>query len=152
MAITQGVSNSFKQELFLGVHDFRATGGDTFKFALYTSAANIGPTTTAYTISGESVGLNYPPGGATLTSLGTFLSGSTSFIDFQDFIFTNVTVTARGAMIYNTTPSAQSNANTPLTNPSVCIFDFGGDKQAIAGDMNVIFPAPTATSALIRIT
>ena len=93
MAITQGVCNSFKQELFLGVHDFRATGGDTFKFALYTSAANIGPTTTAYTTSGESVGTNYPAGGATLTSLGTFLSGSTSFIDFQDFIFTNVTVT-----------------------------------------------------------
>ena len=152
MAITQGIANSFKQELMLGVHDFRAVGGDTFKLALYTPTANLGPLTTAYTASNEVSSANYSAGGANLTNLGTSLSGSTAFLDFADLTFTNVTLITRGALIYNSTPSAADNNNVALTNPAVCVLDFGGDKQAVAGDVTIIFPTPSATTAIIRIT
>jgi hypothetical protein len=152
MAITQGIANSFKQELMLAVHDFRAIGGDAFKIALYTPAANLGPATTAYTASNEVTSPNYTAGGAALTNLGTALSGSTAFLDFADVTFTNVTLTTRGALIYNTTPSAADNNNVALTNPAVCVLDFGGDKQAVAGDVTIIFPTPSASTAIIRIT
>lgn len=152
MAITQAACNSFKQQLMLAVHDFRATGGDTFKLALYTASATLDANTTAYTASGESSGTNYPAGGGTLTRLGTFLTAPTAFLDFQDLTFVNVTVTARGALIYNSTPSANSESGSPLTNPSVCVLDFGGDKVATAGDFTIIFPAATSTTAILRIT
>lgn len=152
MAISQSICNSFKQELFLAVHDFRATGGDTFKLALYTAAATLGPTTTAYTASNEVTSPNYSAGGANLTNLGTFLTAPTAFLDFADLTFVNVTLTTRGCLIYNSTPSANDNSNNPLTNPSVCVLDFGGDKQAVAGDITIVFPSATATTALIRIT
>jgi len=152
MAIFQSITNNFKQQLLLGVHDFRATGGDAFKLALYTPAATLDTNTPAYTTSGEVIGPNYTAGGQTLTNLGTALSGNTSFLDFADVTFVNVTLTTRGCLIYNSTPSANDNANQPLTNPSVCVLDFGGDKQAVAGDVTIVFPAPTATTALIRIT
>lgn len=152
MAIFQGVCNSFKQQIFLGVHDFRAAGGDTFKLALYTAAATLSATTTAYTTSNEVTSLNYTAGGATLTNFGTFLTAPTAFIDFADLTFVNVTLTTRGCLIYNSTPSANDNSNNPLTDPSVCVLDFGGDKQAVAGDITIVFPAANATTALIRIT
>jgi hypothetical protein len=152
MAIVQNISNSFKQQILLGAHDFRATGGDVFKLALYTASADLGAGTTAYTTAGEVVGGNYVAGGLTLTNLGTGLSGGTSFLDFADLTFVNVTITARGCLIYNSTPSANDNANQPLTNPAVCVLDFGGDKQTVAGDLTIVFPAPTSSSALIRIT
>jgi hypothetical protein len=152
MAIVQSVTNSFKQQLLLGVHDFRATSGDTFKLALYTGAASLGADTTAYTTSGEVIGANYVAGGQNLTNLGTFLSGNTSFLDFADLTFVNVTVVARGCLIYNSTPSANDNSNNPLTNPSVCVLDFGGDKQTASGDLTIVFPTASSTSALIRIT
>lgn len=152
MAISQAACNSFKQQLMLSVHDFRATGGDTFKLALYTASATLGSGTTAYTTSGEAVGANYPAGGGTLTRLGTFLTAPTAYLDFQDLTFVNVTVTARGCLIYNTTPSANAEDGTPLTNPSVCVLDFGSDKTATAGDFTIVFPAATATTAIIRIT
>lgn len=152
MAIAQGIANSFKQQLMLAVHDFRPVGGDAFKFALYTSAANLSSATTAYTSSDEVVSPNYTAGGATLTNLGTFLSGPTAYLDFADYTFVNVTLTTRGALIYNSTPSANDNANAPLTNPAVCVLDFGGDKQAVSGDVTIIFPTPSNTTALIRIT
>jgi hypothetical protein len=152
MAITQGIANSFKQQLMLAVHDFRPTGGDAFKFALYTSAATLSASTTAYSATNEVTSVNYTAGGATLTNLGTALSGSTAFLDFADVTFTNVTLTTRGALIYNSTPSAADNSNVALTNPAVCVLDFGGDKQAVAGDITIIFPTPSASTALIRIT
>jgi hypothetical protein len=152
MAISQAACSSFKQQLLLGVHDFRATSGDTFKLALYTASANLGSATTAYTASGESSGANYSAGGNTLTRLGTFLTAPTAFLDFADLTFVNVTVTARGALIYNTTPSAAAEDGSPLTNPSVCVLDFGGDKTSTAGDFTIVFPAATSTTAIIRIT
>ncbi len=152
MAITQTITNSFKQQLLLGVHDFRAAGGDTFKLALYASSATLNAATPAYTSSGEVVGAGYTAGGENLTGQSTSLSGATAFLDFADLTFVNVTVNARGCLIYNSTPSANDNANQPLTNPAVCVLDFGGDKQTAAGDLTIVFPTPSATTALIRIT
>jgi hypothetical protein len=157
MAITQAMCTSFKAELMLGVHDFRVTaGGDTFKIALYTSAASIDANTTAYTSSSEVTGTNYTAGGNSLSNLGvvtsnTSASAGTGFTDFSDTTWTNATVTARGALIYNSTPSANSNANTTLVNAAVCALDFGSDKTATAGDFTIVFPAAANTTAIIRI-
>jgi hypothetical protein len=144
---------SFKGEILLSVHDFRATSGDTFKLALYTSSANLDATTTAYTATGEvsSSGTNYTTGGGTLTNLGVVTSGTTGFTDFADLTFANATITARGALIYNTTPSALSNGGSVLTNPAVAVLDFGSDKTSTNGDFTIIFPTPAASTAIIRI-
>lgn len=143
MAITQSICSSFKQELFEGIHNFDAVGGDTFYLALYTSAATLDDATTAYTTSGEvsSTGTNYPAGGGALTSLGVSLSGTTAFLDFNDLTFSTVTLTARGCLIYNSTEADKA----------VAVFDFGSDKTATDGDFTVIFPAPTAATAVIRL-
>lgn len=156
MAITQAMCTSFKAEILLAVHDFRATGGDTFKLALYTSSASIDANTTAYTASDEVSGTNYTAGGGSLTNLGVVTSNNTAstgtgFTDFSDLTFANATITARGALIYNSTPSANSNANTTLTNAAVCVLDFGSDKTSTAGDFTIIFPAATNAAAIIRI-
>ena len=155
MAITQAMSTSFKAELMLAVHDFRV-GGDTFKLALYTSSASIDANTTAYSASNEVVGTNYTAGGGTLVNLGVVTSNNnassgTGFTDFSDLTFANASITARGALIYNTTPSANSNANTTLTNAAVCVLDFGSDKTSTAGDFTIVFPAFDAANAIIRI-
>jgi hypothetical protein len=156
MAITQAMATSFKAELMLGAHDFRVTGGDTFKIALYTSSATIDANTTAYSSSNEVTGANYSAGGNTLSNLGVVTSNNTAsagtgFTDFSDTTWTNATITARGALIYNNTPSANSNANTTLTNAAVCALDFGSDKTSTAGDFTIIFPAAANTTAIIRI-
>jgi hypothetical protein len=140
----------------LAVHDFRATGGDTFKLALYTSSADLNANTTAYTTSNEVTGTNYTAGGGTLTRLGVVTSNNTAstgvgFTDFSDLTFANATITARGALIYNNTPSANSNANTTLTNAAVCALDFGSDKTSTDGDFTIVFPTATNTTAIIRI-
>ena len=156
MAITQAMTTSFKAEILLAVHDFRNTGGDTFKLALYTSSATIDANTTAYTASGEVTGTNYTAGGGSLTNGGvTATNGSSStgtgFTTFSNLTFSNATITARGALIFNTTPSANGTANTTLTNASVAVLDFGSDKTSTAGDFTIIFPANNSSSAIIRI-
>jgi hypothetical protein len=147
---------SFKAEIMLAVHDFRNTGGDTFKLALYTSSANIDANTTAYTVSNEVTGTNYTAGGGTLVNGGVTASNNsasagTGFTTFSNLTFANATITARGALIYNTTPSANGTANTTLTNAAVAVLDFGSDKTSTAGDFTIIFPAATNTTAIIRI-
>jgi hypothetical protein len=156
MAITQSMCTSFKAELLLGAHDFRATGGDTFKLALYDSSASIDANTTAYSATNEVTGSNYSAGGEVLTNLGVVTSENTAssgvgFTDFSDLTFSNVTVTARGALIYNTTPSADSNAGTTLTNAAVAVLDFGSDKSSTDGDFTIIFPTASNSAAIIRI-
>lgn len=156
MAITQTMCTSFKAELLLGCHDFRDASGDTFKLALYTSSASIDANTTAYTATNEATGTNYTAGGAALTNGGvtatnTNASAGTGFADFDDLTFSNVSITARGALIYNTTPSANGTANTALTNAAVAVLDFGADKTATDGDFTIIFPAADASNAIIRI-
>jgi hypothetical protein len=159
MAITQAMTTSFKAELLLGVHDFRPsaqTGADVFKLALYTSAATLDANTTTYSASNEASGSNYSAGGLALTNTGVTATNinantGTGFCDFSDLTFPNVSVTARGALIYNTTPSANSNANTTLTNASVAVLDFGADKTSTDGDFTIIFPTNDASNAIIRI-
>jgi hypothetical protein len=156
MAITQSMCTSFKAELLLGAHDFRVTSGDTFKLALYDSSASIDANTTAYSTTNEVTGSNYSAGGEVLTNLGVVTSENTAssgvgFTDFSDLTFSNVTVTARGALIYNTTPSADSNAGTTLTNAAVAVLDFGSDKSSTDGDFTIIFPTASNSAAIIRI-
>ena len=156
MPITQAMCTSFKAELMLAVHDFRVTGGDTFKLALYTSSADLNANTTAYSSTNEVTGTNYTAGGGTLTRLGVVTSNNTAstgvgFTDFNDLTFANSTITARGALIYNNTPSANSNANTTLTNAAVAVLDFGSDKTSTDGDFTIVFPTPSNTAAIIRI-
>ena len=146
MAITQAMCTSFKDELLEAVHDFRAVGGDTFKIALYSSAATLGASTTAYTTSNEvSASGSYSAGGGTLTNISPTTSGTTAFTDFDDISFTSATINARGALIYNTTPTHT------YTNPAVAVLDFGGDKISTAGTFTIQFPTASASDAIIRI-
>jgi len=141
MAISQAMCTSFKQELLVGTHNFTASSGNTFKLALYTSSASLGAGTTAYTSSGESSGTNYSATGSALTSVTPTTSGTTALCDFSDLTFSNVSITARGALIYNDTQSDKA----------VCVLDFGSDKTASAGDFTIVFPTADASNAIIRI-
>lgn len=137
---------SFKDQILEGVHDFRSSGGDTFKIALYSSAATLDATTTAYTSSNEVANSGtYSAGGGTLTNVSPTTSGTTAFTDFDDISFTSATINARGALIYNTTPTHT------YTNPSVAVLDFGGDKISTSGTFTIQFPAADASNAIIRI-
>jgi hypothetical protein len=147
LPITQAMCTSFKDQLLEGVHDFRSSGGDTFKLALYTSSANLDATTTAYTSSNEVANSGtYSAGGGTLTNVSPTTTGTTAFTDFNDLSFTSATITARGALIYNTTP-----AHT-FTNPSVAVLDFGSDKTSTDGTFTIQFPTADASNAIIRIS
>ncbi len=141
MAISQAVCNSFKQQILEGIHDFES-GADVFKLALYSSAANLSAATTVYTSTNE-VGDTgqYAAGGGVLTSQQTSLDGSVAIVDFADLSFTGVTLTARGALIYNTSESTKA----------VCVLDFGADKTATSGTFTIQFPAFTSAAAILRI-
>jgi hypothetical protein len=142
MAITQAVCNTFKSELLGAVHDFDSGSGQAFKLALYTSAANLSAATTAYTASGEVANSGqYTATGGILQSQQVSLDGSVGIVDFADLSFTGVTLTARGALIYNTSAS----------NKAVCVLDFGGDKTATSGTFTIVFPAFTSAAAILRI-
>ena len=139
---------SFKNELLYGVHDFDASTGDTFNIALYTNSASFDASTTAYTATNEVSGTGYSAGGQALTNVDPTTSGTTAFTDFADETWTTATITARGALIYNTTPNTTS---ISVTNPTVVVLDFGGDKTSTAGDFTVVFPTADASNAIIRI-
>jgi|TARA_E500000318_G_scaffold5124_1_gene5396 hypothetical protein len=141
MAITSTLTTSFKKELLEATHNFSATGGNSFKLALYTSSATLDATTTAYSSTNEASGTNYTATGAALTNVAPTSSGTTGFTDFSDLTFSNATVTARGCLIYNDTNSDKS----------VAAIDFGGDKTSTAGDFTIVFPAAAASTAIIRI-
>ena len=141
MAITQGMATSFKVQLLNGQQNFSA---NTFKLALYTSAATLGEDTTAYTTSNEvaSTG-NYSAGGNTLTvSVTPTNTGNVAYISFANTSWANATITANGALIYN--------AN--LANAAVAVLAFGGDKTSTNGTFAVNFPTADASNAIIRLT
>jgi hypothetical protein len=144
MAITQAVANSFKKELLEGEHTFQFSGGDTFKLALYTSAATLDSSTTVYSATNE-VGDSgqYTAGGGTLVKPdpSTSVSSGVAIVDFADLSFTGVTITARGALIYNISSS----------NKAVAVLDFGADKTATSGTFTIQFPAFTTSAAILRI-
>ena len=146
MAINQAMCTSFKQELLEGKHNFRASGGHQMKLALYTSSATLGASTTDYSTTNEISGTNYTAGGANLTNVNPTTSGTTAFTDFNDLTFSTATITANGALIYNTQSDGGSN-----TTDAVIVLAFGGDKTSTAGDFQIQFPTADATTAIIRI-
>ena len=146
MAITQAMCSSFKQQLLEGKHDFTASTGHTFKLALFTSSATLGASTTGYSTTNEVTGTGYTAGGGTLTNVTPTLDGTTAITDFADLTFTTATITANGAMIYNTTTAGGTG-----TTDSVIILAFGGDKTSTAGDFTIQFPTADASNAIIRI-
>lgn len=146
MAITSALCTSFKKELLERKHDFNATGGHSFKIALYTSAASLDASTTNYSTSNEVVGAGYTAGGIALTNIDPTSSGTTAFIDFADVTWTSATITAAGAVIYNTT----TDGGTSTTN-AVAVLSFGGDKISTNGDFTIQFPTADASNAIVRI-
>jgi hypothetical protein len=139
---------SFKQQILQGAHDFTLSTGDTFKLAMYDNSASFTAATTAYTATNEvAASGSYTAGGGTLTNVTPTTSGTTAFTDFADLSFTTATITAFGALIYNTTPTSGSG----LTNPTVCVLDFGGAKTSTAGTFTIVFPTADASNAIIRI-
>lgn len=141
MAISQTLCTSFKQELLQGIHDFTASTGDTFKIALYTSSASLDASTATYSTSNEVTGTGYTAGGNTLTNVTPTTSGTTAFVDFDDTTWTSATITAAGALIYNSTDGDRA----------VAVLDFGGDKTSTNGDFVIQFPTADASNAIIRI-
>jgi hypothetical protein len=140
MAITQAICNSFKKELLEGDHNFKQSGGDVFKLALYTSSApSVFTTTNQVTASGQ-----YASGGGKLANAGTSVASGVAIVDFADRSFTGVTITARGALIYNTSAT--------VTNAAVAVLDFGGNKTATSGTFTIQFPAFTTAAAILRIS
>lgn len=115
------------------------TSGDVFKIALYTSSANLSSATTVYSSSNESSGTGYTPGGATLTNLGTSLSGTTAYLSWDNYTWTSATISAAGALIYN---SSRNNA-------AVAVLSFGATYSSTNGNFTVTFPAATSSTAVI---
>jgi len=136
MAIVQTQCTSFKLQLLQAVHDFTT---DTFKIALYTSAASLGASTTVYAATNEVVATGYTAGGNTLTGVSVLSSGTTAYVDFADTTWTTST-TARGALIYNSTKA----------NKAVAVLDFGADKTS-TNTFTVQMPPNSASDAIIRI-
>ena len=155
MAITQALCTSFKQELLQGVHNFTSgsgggtttsTGsGNAFKIALFTSSASLGAGTTAYSTSNEASGTGYTAGGNALTNVTPTTSSPTALTDFADTTWSSYSITARGALIYNSSTTAGS------ANREVLVLDFGSDKESSSGDFTITFPTADSSSAIIRI-
>jgi hypothetical protein len=142
MTIAQGATNTFKVGLPSGVFNFSS---GSFKIALYTGAASIGPDTTAYTALNEVIASGYTAGGQALTvtqvpTIGNQTGNATVYLSFANVTWTS-TLTARGALIYQVGGG----------NPSVCVLDFGADKTSKT-TFTVQFPAATNTAAIIRIS
>jgi len=146
MAITtNAICNSFKKQLLGGEHDFDS-GGDTFKLAMYTSVATLGASTTNYSTSDEVSSSGYTAGGKALVNSGVKVSSGVAITNYADLSFTGVTLTARGALIYNTTTDGGTG-----TTEAVAVLDFGGDKTATSGTFTIQFPAFTTSAAILRI-
>ena len=148
MAISQAMATSFKVEILNGIHAFGttmvrgATTADTFKIALYTSSASLDDTTTAYSATNEVSGTGYSAGGNTLTvSQVPTSTGTTAFLDFADTTWSSATITANGALIYNSSQSDKA----------VAVLAFGGDKTSTNGDFTIVFPTADSSNAIIRI-
>ena len=144
MAITTSVvTNVFKTDVLKGVHNFTNPGGNSFKLSMYTSSATLGKSTTSYTSDNEvSSPSGYSATGKALVAVTPALSTDTAVVDFADLSFVGVTLTARGALIYNDTASGD---------PAVAVLDFGGDKTATSGTFTIQFPTDNASDAILRI-
>ena len=136
------IPDAFKSELLSGTHNF-ASGGNTFKIALYTDISGFSTSSTAYTTTNEvsSSGTSYTAGGNALDSQAVSVASNTALVDFADEVFSSVTLSAVGAVIYNDTNSDKL----------VVVLDFGGTKTATNGDFTIQFPAAGASTAILRI-
>lgn len=149
MAISQAMCTSFKVQILDGIHAFgptvtrAGTGADTFRIALFTSSATLDASTTTYSSTNEVPnGSGYTTGGQTLTvSQVPTSTSTTAWLDFDDVTWTTATITANGALIYNSTQNDKA----------VAVLAFGGDKSSTAGNFTIQFPAANSTSAIIRI-
>ena len=143
MAITtNAICNSFKKELLEAKHNFSNPGGNSFKLAMYGTPATLGKSTTSFTTGGQVTSPSgYTSGGKALVNVGTSLATNTAITDFADLSFVGVTITARGALIYNDTNSDRA----------VAVLDFGGEKTATSGTFTIQFPAFTTSAAILRI-
>jgi len=142
MAITQAMCSSFKEQLLEGDHDLL---NDNLKMALYTSSADLGATTTAYETANEvsTSGTNYTAGGVAVNNVTVTLTGTTAHVDFENVVFENVDLTARGAIIYNTSATN--------TNAAIAVLNFVEDKTATDGNFTVIMPTDGSSTSIIRI-
>jgi len=139
MAITQAMCTQFKKDVMLGLHDLDT---DTIKIALYTSSATLNATTDTYTTSNEVAnGNGYATGGVTLANASVIENGTSGCFDSDNPEWTSATFTARGALIYNDTDGDRA----------IAVLDFGGDFTVSSGTFRVVFPAQTASNAIIRI-
>ena len=152
MAITtNAICNTFKKELLQGKHDFD-TSSDTYKLAMYTSLATLGASTENYSpdLGGtgtEVISSGYTAGGKALVNQGVKVSSAVAITSFANLSFTGVTLSAQGALIYNTTTDGSTG-----TTDAVCVLDFGGVKTATAGTFTIQFPAFTTSAAILRLT
>ena len=138
MAISQGMSISFKKQVLLGDQDFDA---NTFKLALFTDAASLSSGTATYSTSAEVSGTGYSAGGNTLSIVTVATDGSVGIVDVSNTAWTSSTFTARGGLIYNSSKS----------NSAVAVLDFGGNKSVENGTFTIQFPVAAATTAIIRL-
>ena len=138
MAITQAMCTQFKRDVMLGLHDLDS---DTIRIALFTSSATLNATTTAYATTNEISGAGYTAGGVTLASASVINNSTSGCFDATDPEWTSATFTARGALIYNDTES----------DLAIAVLDFGGDFTVAGGTFKIVFPAQTASNAIIRI-
>jgi hypothetical protein len=138
MAITQAMCTSFKTELLGGVHDLDT---DVIKIALFTSAATLNAATTAYSTTNEVSGTGYTAGGNTLTGASITSDGTTAIVDFDNTTWVSSTITARGAMLYNSSKADRA----------IAVLDFGSDKTSTDGDFIIQFPVADASNAILRI-
>ena len=145
MAITTAICTSFKVDLLFARHNFALSGGDAISIALYTSAATLGATTTAYSATNEVSGTGYTAKGNALTRVDPTSSGTTAYTDFADTTWSTSTITARGCLIYNDT------LTTPTADASIQVHDFGSDKTSTAADFTIQFPTADASNAIIRL-
>src|SRR5210317_251331 len=147
MAITtNAICNSFKKELLQGQHDFD-TSSDTYNLAMYTSNATLGASTETYAVTNEvSSPAGYTAGGKALVNQGVKVSSAIAITSFANLSFTGVTLSAGGALIYNTTTDGGTG-----TTDAVCVLDFGGVKTATSGTFTIQFPAFTTSAAILRI-
>lgn len=139
MAITSAVCTSFKLELVNAIHDLDT---DVLKIALYTSAATLGASTTAYSTTNEVSGTGYTAGGQALSGVTISTSGTTIIVDFTDPSWPAATITARGGLIYNSSKA----------NRAVAVYDFGADKTSTSGTFTAVLPVADASNAIIRFT
>ena len=136
------VPDSFKQELFLAVHNFSTSAGNTYKLALYTTVSGFSASTTNYITTNEASGTGYTASGTTLVNSTVTVAQNISFISFNNATFSTATLTASCCLIYNTTQSSKA----------VVVLDFGGSKTSTNGDFTIQFPTANSTSAVLRIS